>query len=222
MNMSKITQITLFSNMYVIEDRGKIIIDTGCDTPKEKYVEIFSGLGINPLEINLIVITHGHSDHYARMYELKELTGAPIVCNTRAVQALQTGIDPKYIPRGEEGKKFLDMISQDLSFLAVSTPLSPDLTFDSYFDLNPYGVAGKVIHTPGHSDCSSTVVLDSGEAFCGDMVIISPFTEKPTLALLATDEIQLRNNIEKLMETVHTFYGGHSGPHTKEEVAQLL
>lgn len=219
--MSEIKAFTLgVSNMYLVQDKGMILVDTGCDVGKEKYIEIFSELGINPKEINLIVITHGHSDHFARVSELKELTGAQVLCHIEAVRALQTGVNPEFIPRGEEGKEFLKLIADSVP--EVSSPLNPDLTVDDDFDLNPYGVSGRIIHTPGHSDCSISLVLDSGEAIIGDMLIISPFTGKLGLALIAKDEIKLLASIRILLDRAHLYYAGHGGPYTKEEVLQLL
>lgn len=218
--MSKVTAFTFgVSNLYVVEDKGTIIVDTGCDASREEYLRVFSQSGIDPKAANLIVITHGHSDHFARVSELKELTGAPVVCHKNAVHALQTGTNPKFIPRGEEGKEFLKLIQP---VPEVSKPLNPDLTFDTVFDLNPYGVSGKIIHTPGHSDCSSSVILDTGEAFIGDMVIVSPFTGKLSLALLATDEEMLRVSLRMVVNSACTFYGGHGGPYSREEVLKLL
>jgi glyoxylase-like metal-dependent hydrolase (beta-lactamase superfamily II) len=41
---------------------------------------------------------------------------------------------------------------------------------DDQFDLSDYGVAGRIVHTPGHSASSISIALDSGEALIGDMV----------------------------------------------------
>jgi glyoxylase-like metal-dependent hydrolase (beta-lactamase superfamily II) len=46
----------------------------------------------------------------------------------------------------------------------------PDILLDDELDLAEYGIAGKVIHTPGHSPSSISIVLDSGEALIGDLV----------------------------------------------------
>ena len=41
---------------------------------------------------------------------------------------------------------------------------------DDEFDLNDFGVSGKVIHTPGHSPRSISILLDTGEALVGDLI----------------------------------------------------
>lgn len=219
--MSKITTFTLgISNVFLIKDKGMILVDTGTNVSREKYMELFSNLGINPQAIDLIVISHGHSDHFAHVHELKELTGAPVLCHKNAVHALQTGKNPRVIPRNELGKSVLEMIKGNEPI--VYKPVDPDLIVESIFDLNQYGVAGKIIHTPGHSDCSITVILDSGEAIVGDMLLSSPFTGEPCVAYFANDEKALFENIQVLLENAHTFYSGHGGPFTKEEILKLV
>ena len=39
------------------------------------------------------------------------------------------------------------------------------------FSLEEYGISGKVVYTPGHSSGSISVLLDTGEAFVGDMAM---------------------------------------------------
>jgi hydroxyacylglutathione hydrolase len=38
------------------------------------------------------------------------------------------------------------------------------------FDLRDFGIAGQVIHTPGHTQGSVTVLLENGEMLLGDLV----------------------------------------------------
>jgi hydroxyacylglutathione hydrolase len=137
-----------------------------------------------------------------------------------AVTALKTGKSPEFIPRTEQGIEFLEAIS-GIDLTPFST-VDPDLTFETEFDLTPYGVAGKVIHTPGHSYCSSSVLLDSGEAFVGDMLIDSPFTGEMRLPFLAVDESMLFESYGKLLAGAETFYGGHGVPLSKMEMLDLI
>jgi hydroxyacylglutathione hydrolase len=223
--MSEVTAFTLgISNVFLIKDTGKILIDTGTDVDSENYLKLFSEMGITPQEIDLIVISHGHSDHFAHAYELKMLTGAPVLCHKNAVHALQTGINPRVIPRNELGKNVLEMIKgrNKGKEPIIYKSIEPDLIVESIFDLRQYGVEGKVIHTPGHSDCSVSVLLDSGEAIVGDMIVSSPFSGETCIAYFANDEQALFENIQMLLKNAHTFYSGHGGPFTKEEILKLV
>jgi hydroxyacylglutathione hydrolase len=219
--MPKISKFFLgISNMYLVQDRGTIIVDTGSEKTREKYLEVFSGAGIKPEDVTLIVVTHGHTDHFSFAGEFKKMTGAPVLCHSLAVKALKTGNNPEFVARKEEGKEFLEFISH-LDLTAYGT-VEPDLTFDSEFDLTPYGVQGKVIHTPGHSDCSTSLVLASGEAFVGDMLIDSPFTGEMRLPFLATDESRLFKSYGRLLGVTDIFFGGHGIPLSKKEMLELI
>jgi hydroxyacylglutathione hydrolase len=219
--MSKIMKYTLgISNLYMIQDEGTIIVDTGSEKAREKYLETFSEAGIRPEEVTLIIVTHGHSDHFSFAGELKKITKAPVLCHNLAITALRTGKDPEFVLRKVDQTEFLEFISG--LDLTVHSTVEPDLTFDSEFDLAPYGVSGKVIHTPGHSDCSTSVVLDSGEAFVGDMLIDSPLTGEMRLPFLAVDELRLFESYGKLLKMAGIFYGGHGIPLSKKEMLDLI
>lgn len=214
--MSNVTTLRLgFSDAFIVRDKGTILVDTGINILPEKYLELFAQLGVKPDEIGLIIISHGHADHYGNAHVLKKLTGAPILCHKCAVNALRTGCDGEIIPRNELGESVFKLIKNNLPKAAKT--VEPDIVIDETFDLTPYGVNGKIIHTPGHSDCSISVILESGQAIVGDIMVRSPFNAKPCLAYFACDEEALMLSVSKLLQEAHTFYGGHGGPFNKED-----
>jgi hydroxyacylglutathione hydrolase len=219
--MSKIITLKLgFANAFLIRDRGTILVDTGFNVSKEKYIRLFRELEIDSKEIDLIIISHGHADHFAHAHELKEMTGAPILCHKNAVHALQTAQNAAIIPRNALGERVLKMIKTNLPMASKS--VQPDLVMDSTFDLNQYGVSGKAIYTPGHTDCSISVILDSGEAIVGDILVPSPFTGELCMAYFAYNEELLLESVKTLLGHSHIFYGSHGGPFTREEVLELI
>ena len=59
---------------------------------------------------------------------------------------------------------------------------------DEDFSLAEFGIAGKVISTPGHSPGSVSVVLDTGDAFVGDLAMNAfPMCLSPSLPIFADD-----------------------------------
>ena len=48
--------------------------------------------------------------------------------------------------------------------------INPDIIIEDEFDLSGFGVKGKVIPTPGHTDGSVSIFLDSGKCICGDTI----------------------------------------------------
>lgn len=207
-----------FSNAVLIKNgRGAILVDTGINVSPEKYRKIFNDMSFDPRKIKLIIITHGHADHFAQAGELREMTGAPILCHKKAVHALETVGNSPIVPRNELGKHVLKLLKNHLP--QACRPIHPNISIDSTsFDLHCYGVEGRIIHTPGHTDCSISVILNSSEAIVGDMLVPSPITGEVCVAYLATDEKSLFNSLHTVLGLAHTFYGGHGGPFTKQEV----
>ena len=217
--MSSIITIPLgFANSFIVKDRGIILVDTGINANKEKFTQFFQHQKIDPRQISLIIITHGHADHFGHANYLKALTGAPILCHAEAVSALQAGNTADVTPRNELGKRVLKLVKLPVSV----APIQPDLIINSSFELAPYGVAGKIIPTPGHSNCSLSVILESGDAIVGDILVASPFSGEPCLAYFASDEKALYESVKILAEVAHTFHSGHGGPFTREVVLKLL
>ncbi|MBP2650477.1 MAG: Metallo-beta-lactamase superfamily protein [Firmicutes bacterium] len=209
------------SRLYVVRGcEGTIVIDTGSDTELPVYREAFENFSIKPEEIKLIVITHGHSDHFAGIAAVKDFAGAPVLCHKNAAKALATGINPEFVPRNEQGEAMLKLIAGTVP--VVSKPVTADIFIDDEYDLTKFGIAGKIVPTPGHSECSLSVVLESGAAIVGDILIPSPFSGELCLALLATNEVELYMSLVKLLDCADVFYGGHGGPYSKEEVKRLL
>lgn len=206
------------SNVFVIRDEKTIMIDTGCYRNKAGFLNELYLMGVDPKEISLIVVTHGHMDHCGNLQVAKEVTSAPILAHKNAVHFLQTGEFAPYVTRGEWGEMFLNAVSG--SPLDLPGGITPDIVIgDEDFDLTPYGVHGKIIYSPGHVDSNITVILDSGEAFCGDTIIVNPFNDfKGTGALFCDDREALDRSLERLFTEATTYYSGHGGPFTKDQI----
>ena len=64
---------------YVIETtEGLILVDTGLEDALPLLLRQFKILGLDISKLKLILITHGHGDHYLGAMNLKRLTGAKI------------------------------------------------------------------------------------------------------------------------------------------------
>jgi glyoxylase-like metal-dependent hydrolase (beta-lactamase superfamily II) len=67
------------------------------------------------------------------------------------------------------------------------------------------GIGGEIVHTPGHSDDSVTLVLDTGVAFTGDLTL-------ETMVASEDAEVVARSWQSLRERGVTTIYGGHAGP----------
>jgi hydroxyacylglutathione hydrolase len=117
--------------------REAIVVDPGDDIPK-----ILVLLARHSLRVTKILVTHAHIDHIAGALELKRITGAPILYNQH---------DLPLVARMDE----------QAEWLGVETPkvAPPDDDLVDGYRVKAGGIAGQVIHTPGHTQGSSCLYL---------------------------------------------------------------
>ena len=77
---------------------------------------------------------------------------------------------------------------------------------------------------PGHSPCSLSVVLDSGEAIIGGILAGTLFAQqKPAFHGFITNEKELIKSLTTLLDTqTKLFYTGHGGPFIREDIEKLF
>ena len=120
---------------FLLRGEKTVLMDTGVQIthPFKTYSRLFSGHQVKPEDIALIVITHGHTDHFAHLAELKTMTEAPVLCHPQAVPALRTGKNSPIKPRNAlawVAKKIVDGTLKDY------TPVKPDILVEEEYDLS--------------------------------------------------------------------------------------
>jgi len=85
---------------------------------------------------------------------------------------------------------------------------------DAPFSLEPYGVPGRILHTPGHSAGSVSVLPPSGEAFVGDLAMNrSPLRLTPGLPVFADDPAAVLTSWRRLLDAgARTIFPAHGPP----------
>ena len=207
------------SNWFLITGGEPVMVDTGTGGSRENFESLCASCGVRPAEISLIIISHEHADHFANLDWTKHMTGgAPVVCHRAAEESLREGILPDVAPRNDLGEQAM----LDPPFLGPVPKVCPDITFEGEFDLRSYGIAGSIISTPGHSDGSTAIILDDGQAIVGDTVVRPHGGDGVVAAFLANDAVALGQSLVMLMSRASVFYSGHGGPFTREEVMAAL
>lgn len=92
------------------------------------------------------------------------------------------------------------------------------------FSLEEYGISGKVVYTPGHSSGSVSVLLETGEAFVGDMAMNKfPLRLSPGLPIYAENWPSLVNSWQLLLNGgAKTVYPSHGGPFSIDIIKKEL
>jgi glyoxylase-like metal-dependent hydrolase (beta-lactamase superfamily II) len=90
--------------------------------------------------------------------------------------------------------------------------------------LSDYGIPGRVLHTPGHSAGSVSILLDSGEAFVGDLAMNKfPLRLSPGLPIFAEDQEAVVRSWSMLLEQgATTVYPAHGGPFSADVIRNAI
>ncbi len=219
-------------NVFLIQgDGGAILVDTGnpgraahiLARLAEHTLTLLSAGGGVPHDLRLILLTHGHVDHFGNAAELRERTGAPVAIHALDAGAVRHGIQQ---PDSLHPTNLLaDLVKRfPLPLFADHAPAcEPDIVFEDEWRLDEYGVAGRVILTPGHTPGSVSVLLDSGEALVGDLVMgrLMGLLPKPGPPIVAWDLERNRESVRRLVALApRIIYVGHGGPF--EDLSGLL
>jgi glyoxylase-like metal-dependent hydrolase (beta-lactamase superfamily II) len=206
---------------YLIQGKdGSVLVDTLSPWNGRRLVRRLERLGIDLRGIRLILLTHGHIDHFGNALRLKAKTGAPIAIHELDAEGPRKGRNLRLYSR--------NILEKVLGFFASRTwtqAFEPDILLKGdEGDLEQYGVAAKWVRTPGHTDGSVSIVLPGEAAVVGDLVV-GRFNalKRPAYPFWVRDEQQVRESIRKLLDYApSTFYSGHGGPFKTEDVRRVF
>ena len=190
-----------FDHCYIIRDKGTIMIDGGAPKKLKEFTKAIEEISIKPEDIKLMIMTHGHWDHIGSAKEIKEFTGAKIAMHEQEKEWLEKGLKP--LPPGVTlwGSIFKGIMAMFMPLVKISTTDVDLVMGDEGLPLDEYGIPGKVIYTPGHSPGSVSVLLDTGDAFVGDMAMNKfPLRFGPGMPIFAEDMARLKESWNLLLD----------------------
>lgn len=144
------------TNYYAIEIKnGKLLVDCGWPGTLPQFTKVLQRKGIALGEIEYLLVTHLHPDHAGLVQELKNQGTKFILpeCQVGFVSSFAEYFKGKSFP-------YVEIKQNDNLIMKLD---------DSRHFLAGIGLLGEIIHTPGHSDDSVTLILDEGYAFTGDL-----------------------------------------------------
>ena len=143
------------TNCYYIKgNNGSILIDTDWAGTLPLFYKKIKELNIK--NIDYLLITHYHPDHMGIAQEIIE---------NMDVKLLVIDVQKDYIHCSD---KIFEK-DKNMDFKPINTEPVIISCEESRNFLKQLGIDGEIIHTPGHSDDSISIVLDEGIAFVGDL-----------------------------------------------------
>lgn len=202
---------------YLIRGKeGFVMVDAGPPRCTSIFTAAMQELSLDPGDIKMIFITHGHWDHWGSLKEIAEISGARCAINHREVPWLQ---DRRVrVPRGIGlwGKLLFALLPFMVPLIRSGLrPLTADIALgDEPYPLDEYGIPGRILHTPGHTEGSMSLLLDSGDAFVGDLAMSGfPRITGPGPFVLGQDIQAMKRSWQFLLdEGAVKIYPAHGKP----------
>jgi endoribonuclease LACTB2 len=142
------------TNYYLLGSSPQLLVDTGFPGTLSKLLNIFKRKDVRLETVRYLLVTHYHPDHAGLAQELKNKAVKLIVMENQRATIPALG---KYM-KPEQG--YVEINLRDNLDLGLR---------ESRNFLLGIGISGEIVHTPGHSDDSVSLVLDEGLAFTGDL-----------------------------------------------------
>ena len=220
-----VTPIDLgFDRCYVLQGDGVIVIDGGAPKKGAAFRRGLERAGVRPQDVKLIVLTHGNWDHIGSAGEIKAITGAPLALHEREVSWLEQSLTP--LPPGVTpyGRMFIKIHGWFMPLIKVPAAKVDMRLGDEDVSLADYGIPGRIVYTPGHSSGSVSVLLDSGEAFVGDLAMNKvPLRLSPGLPIFAESPPAVIRSWESLLERgATTIYPAHGNPFSADVMRRAI
>jgi glyoxylase-like metal-dependent hydrolase (beta-lactamase superfamily II) len=155
------------TNYYAIDlKNGKLLVDCGWPGTLPQFKRVLKQKDVSLSELTYLLVTHFHPDHAGLVQELKNLGMKFILpeCQADFISSFGDYFKGKSLP-------YVEIQQNDNLLLKLE---------NSRLFLSGMGLAGEILHTPGHSDDSITLVLDEGYAFTGDLHPAFMNIEDPT------------------------------------------
>ena len=192
MKIRKLVLGQLGTNTYILGEKNVAVVDPGADAGK-----IMAFLQKEGLQLDKILVTHGHFDHVGALSELKSLTGAKIYMHCEDFPML-----------GDREKS--------LGFMTGETPPACEVDFllEGGEEIELEGDTVKVMHTPGHSQ-GSVSYIGEGYVCSGDLIFKGSIGRYD----LGGDYLTELASISKLFDAIESDWvilPGHGMETTKE------
>lgn len=201
-----------------------ILVDTGYPGEEEDVCMLLHQHGIKMSDISLIVLTQARIDHYGSAPALRRLLCAPIAITSVDAPALWYGeefpnilISPGNWLLYKGYRRKYDRFSERIK------PFNADIIVNHQMDLTSFGLPGFLLHTPGPTAGSLSIVFGDGQAIIGDLLTTAWLTRKIVGSTRVFDKGLMKRSLRTLLALrPSVLYTSHSRSIQVEENRKRL
>lgn len=206
------------SNCYLLLGERPVLVDTGAPGDLKRILAALKAHRLEPRQLALIVLTHAHSDHAGNAAELRWRSGRPVALHANDAELARSGENGVLAVQTDLGRFVRPFLDEPFQ------AFEPDILFREPFSLEPYGVKGSVVPTPGHTLGSSSVVLANGEAIIGDVLRGSMvWPNRARLHFFCNDpDLNTRSMARLAREGLLRCHPGHFGGFPGSELGRFM
>jgi hydroxyacylglutathione hydrolase len=213
------------ANCYLVLGEKPYLVDTNVPKARGKIMQALSENGLEPEDLEYILITHHHYDHTGSVAELKRLSGARVAAGEKDA-AIIDGSQPQPGPGGLSfmgklmGKLPRSWIESYQNFDKVEV----DLVLEDGDTIDELGL--EVLALPGHTS-GGVAFYDRARkrAFVGDMVAGFFGRPGPPFLSFSEDKGQIRDSVSRLagldLEYAFPGHGRVLGPGAGKKIQKL-
>jgi glyoxylase-like metal-dependent hydrolase (beta-lactamase superfamily II) len=173
--MSKLTIVNVgyrSTNYWVVSaGTSRLLVDLGWPGTMGRMRASLKRMDVPIEEIRYGLATHYHIDHAGLAQELKQ-AGVPLLVldvQVRAIPFMKRWTKPQ--------DQYVDITTHDNVTISCA---------ESRALLERIGIPGEIVHTPGHSDDSVSLLLDDGSVFTGDLTSLAYIGEEDPAVVSAS------------------------------------
>jgi len=199
------------SNSYLVMDNNiSILVDTGMENSRKELIEKLDDF-LGEKRLSYLVLTHVHYDHVGNAATVKKRYDTKIIIQKKELEYLREGASQ--VPSGTNFiTHILVALAGRISKFSEYEKVQADFLVDDEYILSPNCY---LMHTPGHTDGSMSLIVDGEVALVGDAMfgvfnwsVFPPF---------ADDVPTMIKSWRKLLKTgCHSFLPGHGTKNSRE------
>lgn len=203
------------SNVFFIsKGKGCVLVDTSVKQNFKKLCNRIDHVCQDGKVLKQLILTHAHYDHVDNAKTIKEKYKTKIIAQKNHIDNLLNGSCP--VPKGAlfinkwVDKKVKNKSLKTMTFEAIHT----DIIIEEMYNLDEFAHV-SIIHTPGHTSGSISVLVDNEVAIVGDAMF--GIFRNSVYPPWADSTLEMVKSWQKLLDTkCHTFLPSHGTEVSRE------